>query len=101
MLGEGAADDALVMIRDLGRFQTVSDGLVALSRIADRRWDLIYKTGLRVQLPESGVAQALDEAQPVAGTISLLDRDLDLIDMRVDGIVALRPTQREEGADGA
>ena len=59
VIGDGANDDVLVMIRALDQFPTLKDGLVALSRIADRRWDLIYDSGLRVQLPELGVAGAL------------------------------------------
>ncbi len=59
VVGDGANDDAMVMIRALDQHPALKDGLVALSRIADRRWDLIYDTGLRIQLPELGVARAL------------------------------------------
>jgi cell division protein FtsQ len=99
VLGEGAADDALVMIRNLERFEMASAGLVAISRIADRRWDLIFKSGLRVRLPELGVAQALTQLSEWQEEHLLLDRDLDIIDMRVRGIVALRPTLRDEAEE--
>lgn len=96
VIGDGAADDAMVMIRALSRHPDLEAGLAALSRIADRRWDMIYKTGLRVRLPEVGMAQALDvlEGQQIAHR--LLDRDLDLIDLRAPGFMALRPTKRED-----
>lgn len=99
VIGDGAADDAMVMIRALNRHPDLEIGLAALSRIADRRWDIIYKTGLRVRLPEMGMAQALNvlEGQQIAHR--LLDRDLDLIDLRAPGFMALRPTQREEEDD--
>ena len=64
---------------------------MALSRIADRRWDLIYRNGLRVQLPESGVAQALDRLDIYQAQYALLDRDVTQIDLRVPGIVTLKP----------
>jgi cell division protein FtsQ len=70
--------------------------LAALSRIGDRRWDLIYYTGLRVQLPELGVAQALDRLEMYQRDYALLDRDVTLIDMRVPGVLAVKPTVREE-----
>ncbi|MEO7221093.1 MAG: FtsQ-type POTRA domain-containing protein, partial [Devosia sp.] len=58
VVGEGAADDAIVMVRTLERYPALTRDLAALSRIGDRRWDLILYSGLRVQLPENGVAQA-------------------------------------------
>lgn len=96
VIGDGAADDALVMIRALGHVPQLQDGLVALSRIADRRWDMIYETGLRIQLPEQGVAQALVKLAAYQTEYQLLQRDLDVIDLRVDSVVAVRPTKRED-----
>ena len=96
VLGDGAADDALVMTRALAQYPHLQDGLVALSRIADRRWDLIYDTGLRVQLPELGVAQALRRLDYYQSDFQLLDRDVTQIDLRVASIVAVRPTKIEE-----
>ncbi|SFV30436.1 cell division protein FtsQ [Devosia crocina] len=96
VIGDGAADDAMVMIMALNNFPQLQDGLVALSRIADRRWDMIYETGLRVQLPEQGVAQALSKLTRYQSQYQLLDRDITVIDLRVDAVVAVRPTKRED-----
>ncbi|MET3898579.1 cell division protein FtsQ [Devosia sp. UYZn731] len=96
VVGDGAADDALGMIMALKQYPHLQDGLVALSRIADRRWDLIYDTGLRVQLPELGVAQALKRLDYYQNDFQLLDRDVTQIDLRVASIVAVRPTKTEE-----
>jgi len=92
VLGEGAADDALVMIMALEKFEPLKTGLVALSRIGDRRWDMIYRSGLRVQLPEQGVSQALAQLQSYQQDYALLDRDVTVIDLRVSGTVALTPS---------
>lgn len=91
VIGQGAADDAVPMVRLLARHGRINDGLAALSRIGDRRWDLIYRNGLRVQLPETGVAQALDRLDIYQAQYQLLDRDVTQIDLRVPGIVALKP----------
>jgi len=91
VIGEGAADDAVAMVRLFARHETLGDNLAALSRIGDRRWDLIYRNGLRVQLPESGVAQALDRLEMYQQDYALLDRDVTLIDLRVPGLVTLKP----------
>ncbi|WP_162249104.1 cell division protein FtsQ/DivIB [Devosia sp. Root685] len=96
VIGDGAADDALVMIRALSHVPQLQEGLVALSRIADRRWDMIYDTGLRIQLPEQGVAQALVKLAGYQSQFQLLDRDISVIDLRVDSVVAVRPTKRED-----
>jgi cell division protein FtsQ len=100
VVGDGAADDALIMIRSLGRHEVLKKDLAALSRIGDRRWDLIYYTGLRVQLPEQGVGQALDRLEMYQRDFALLDRDVTLIDMRVHGMVALKPAVREDAESG-
>ncbi len=91
VIGEGAADDAVTMVRVLSRHEALQNQLAALSRIGDRRWDLIYRNGLRVQLPESGVAQALDQLDMYQADYALLDRDVMLIDLRVPGMVTLKP----------
>lgn len=96
VVGDGANDDAMVMIRVLDQHPALKEGLLALSRIADRRWDLIYDTGLRVQLPELGVARALRNLESYQVEYQLLDRDVTVIDLRVDTLVAVRPTKTEE-----
>lgn len=90
VVGEGAADDAIVMVRTLDRYPAITRELAALSRIGDRRWDLIFYSGLRVQLPENGVAQALQQLDMYQSSDQLLDRDVTVIDMRVPGMVALQ-----------
>ena len=99
VVGDGAADDALIMINSLARHAVLKKDLAALSRIGDRRWDLIYYTGLRVQLPELGVAQALDRLEMYQRDYALLDRDVTLIDLRVPGLLSLKPTVRDAAPD--
>lgn len=96
VIGEGAADHALVIIRALERTPDIAVGLAAISRLADRRWDLIYESGLRVKLPETGVAQALKALEAYQLEHQILDRNISKIDLRVDGIVAVRPIPEPE-----
>lgn len=96
VIGSGAADDAQVVIRALAGHDDLRHGLVALSRIADRRWDLLYDTGLRVQLPEAGLGKALSRLETYQRKHRLLDRDLSLIDLRVEGIVAVQVVDRSD-----
>lgn len=96
VVGEGANDDALIMLKAMERYDIVKKDLAALSRIGDRRWDLIYYTGLRVQLPETGVAQALNQLTLYQQQYALLDRDVTLIDLRVPGLVSYKRAVRGE-----
>ncbi len=96
VIGDGAADDALAMIRALDAVPQLQGGLIAISRIADRRWDLIYDTGLRIQLPEQGVAQALRKIVTYQNQFQILDRDIAILDLRIDNLVAVRPNPSED-----
>jgi cell division protein FtsQ len=100
IVGEGANDDALIMLKSMERYDLVKEDLAALSRIGDRRWDLIYYTGLRVQLPENGVAQALDQLTLYQQQYALLDRDVTLIDLRVPGLVSYKRAVRGDAEGG-
>ena len=92
VVGDAAGDDAMVMIRAMDQYPALKQGLVALSRIADRRWDMIYNSGLRIQLPEQGVAQALAQLTTLQNQFQLLQRDVVEVDLRVPGIVAVKPS---------
>ncbi len=96
VVGDGANNDAMAMIRAMERYPSLRDGLAALSRIGDRRWDLIYYSGLRVKLPEVGIGQALQNLQAYQSRYELLDRDVAVIDLRVAGVVSYKPVVHEE-----
>ena len=89
-VGKGAAGDAMVMIHALDKYPQLTENLAALSRVGDRRWDLIFYSGLRVELPENGTARALAELDQYQADNQLLDRDVDVIDMRVPGMLSLK-----------
>jgi cell division protein FtsQ len=92
VVGDDANEDAMVMVRAMDAYPTLKKGLVAFSRIGDRRWDMIYSSGVRVQLPELGVAQALAQLSTLEAKYQLLERDVEVIDLRVPGIVAVQPS---------
>jgi cell division protein FtsQ len=92
VVGDDAGEDAMVMTRAMDAYPLLKKGLVALSRIGDRRWDMIYSSGARVQLPELGVAQALAQLSVLETKYQLLERDVELIDLRVPDIVAVQPS---------
>lgn len=98
VIGDGAADDAAVIVAMMAKYPEFQEGLAAYSRIADRRWDVIYENGLRIKLPEKGIAQALLTLQQLNNEHQIMARDLQIIDLRADHLVALtvNPSAEEE-----
>ncbi len=96
VIGQGAGDDAAVIIRALKMHPLIGKGVAALSRIGDRRWDVLYDTGLRLQLPETGVTQALNRLDSLERDHKILERDLSRIDMRVEGSILVRLNDRTD-----
>lgn len=93
-VGDGAADDVPAMIELLKQFPTLNEGLLASSRIGDRRWDLIYDTGLRIMLPEVGADAALAQIVAMENQHQLFERDIAILDMRLKDYIAIRPVDR-------
>lgn len=93
-VGDGAADDVPNMIELLMQFPTLNEGLLASSRIGDRRWDLIYDSGLRIMLPEIGADAALSQVVAMDNEHQLFERDIAILDMRLKDYIAVRPVDR-------
>jgi len=96
IIGQGAADDAYSLISILSEYARIENGLIALSRIADRRWDLIFDNGLRVQLPEVGLEKALSLLAGYQKEYSIFDKDINLIDLRITGSLVVRLINRDD-----
>lgn len=93
-IGDGAADDAASLIAALEPYDLLKQDLLAASRIGDRRWDLIYDTGLRIMLPEEGLAGALAKIVELDAQKQLLSRDIEILDFRLNDFIAVRPVDR-------
>ncbi len=96
IIGEGAGDNAKQIIAALNQYQSLNEGLIAISRIADRRWDLIYDSGLRVQLPEKEFIYALNNLEQYKTKYFLFDKDISLIDLRIKNSLVVRLKDRNE-----
>jgi len=96
--GEGAHTAAADLLAMLDDNETIARRVALARRVELRRWDLILRGGLRVQLP------AADAAAALPGLARLLNgdlpRDVTVIDMRVPGRIALRRDAPETEAPG-
>jgi cell division protein FtsQ len=94
IVGDGAADGVGEIVDLVAAYPILGRDLVATSRIAGRRWDLLYRNGLRIMLPENNPERAMRKIIELDAASQLLERDLDVIDMRVPGQLAILPTNR-------
>ncbi|WP_376089598.1 cell division protein FtsQ/DivIB [Roseomonas sp. CCTCC AB2023176] len=63
----------------------------ALVRVGDRRWDLRLHSGTNVMLPEGHEAAAITRLKDLQARQALLDRPLQVVDMRLPDRLVLRP----------
>ncbi|MDA5555292.1 cell division protein FtsQ/DivIB [Shimia sp. MMG029] len=86
--GEGAdahVREALSLFSAAG---PLSDRLIGLVRVGERRWDVVLTRDQRILLPEHGAVEALDRVVALNAAQELLERDISVVDMRL----ARRPT---------
>lgn len=96
IMGVGADQYAMLLHSYLDEYQALKIDLAAVERIGSRRWDLVYKSGLRVRLPADGEVLALARLAQLQISKQILDRDIALVDMRIDGQISVRPTERAQ-----
>jgi cell division protein FtsQ len=96
VVGAGANEHAAEIVSIVARFPAIAEQMKAYVRVADRRWDLVLATGLLVRLPDGGEDSALAELVDRAERDELLERAVDVVDLRVPGQFVVRLTQEAE-----
>lgn len=91
VVGEGAAAAAAGLIDDLAAEPAIRRQVVASIRVGERRWNLLLRDGADVLLPEGAEPQALRRLAQYEGSMQLLERPLQTIDMRLPDRLVLRP----------
>ncbi|RCL03627.1 MAG: cell division protein FtsQ [Candidatus Tokpelaia sp. JSC161] len=79
-VGKGAGFEAKTFIKRISVFTDITEHAQAYIRIADRRWDILLDTGIRLKLQEGGEAISLSRLKAAGG---ILSRDVDVIDLRL------------------
>ena len=99
--GEGAETRVPEALRLVEAAQPVADRLVGLTRVGNRRWDVVLTGGQRILLPEAAPAAALDRSLALHAAEKVLDRDVRVVDLRLPGrtILRLTPVARDELAE--
>ena len=90
VVGKDAERQAKSFLAIVDRYRDIRTALRASILVADRRWDLRLVNGIDVQLPESGVASALDRLVELDRDKKLLSRDITAVDLRLPDRVTVR-----------
>jgi cell division protein FtsQ len=83
IVGAGAAARAKDFLVMLDRYPEIRDDVRAAVLIAERRWNLVLKSGIDVRLPETDIVGALTELAELTRSAKLLSRDIDAVDLRL------------------
>ncbi|GAA6207225.1 cell division protein FtsQ/DivIB [Cognatishimia sp. WU-CL00825] len=92
--GQGAekqTTEALNLIQAAGPLSTRVRGLV---RVGDRRWDVVLDRDQRILLPEIGSVSALERVVALSQVQEMLERDLQVVDMRIGDRPTIRIAER-------
>ncbi len=94
LIGPTANQHVMDILPLLYAEQDVINEIKAITRIRDRRWDLILKNKAIVKLPEHDVGLALSQLAQMNRQEQIFKKDLSIIDLRLADQVIIRPTPR-------
>ena len=100
VVGPGAPGAATPLIDALTAHPGLLARVVAAVRVGERRWNLQLRGGMNVMLPEGREAIAIERLVALQQDHALLDRPLEVVDMRLPDRLVLRP-RAEPAADAA
>lgn len=91
VVGPGAPLGAATLVTALMERPSLQSRVVAAVRIGERRWNLHLHGGMDVLLPEGAEAAALDRLLQLQKDQAILDRPLQVVDMRLPDRLVVRP----------
>ncbi len=101
VVGPGAPAGAAVLIDALADRPALQAHVVAAVRIGERRWNLRLDSGTDVLLPEGAEAAAIERLMALQKDHALIDRPLQVVDMRLPDRLVVRPMPEPHAPDGA
>jgi cell division protein FtsQ len=90
-IGEGAAQEAAMLSGILDLHPEIASRTTHRVRVGARRWSLRLTSGGEVLLPEGDPGGALAQLAAMHAERGVLDYEAQIIDLRVDGEMVLRP----------
>ena len=90
VVGKGAETHAKDFLALVAKYPVVNNQLKAAIFVGERRWNLRFKDGLDIRLPEADVGNALAALVKYDQEDKLLSRDITAIDMRLPDRLTVR-----------
>jgi len=100
VVGAGAPAAAAALLDALTARPALQARVIAAVRVGERRWNLRLNTGADILLPEGREAVALDRLTQLQQDHALLDRSLQVVDLRLPDRLVVRP-KPDSGTDAA
>ena len=93
--GQGADVAAPDLINQISAIPGLLQRVTAAARVGGRRWTLYMDSGVKVALPEEGVAEALKAVWDAEQSQGLFAKGINLVDLRIQGRMILQVTEAE------
>lgn len=94
--GEGANLAAAELVNHLEATPELKSKISAAAMVGKRRWTLYLANGVKIALPEQGVADALLKVSELDASQNLLSKGIREIDMRIPGQMTVAISEIEE-----
>jgi cell division protein FtsQ len=91
VVGPGAPEAATELFDEMKPYTDIRSRLVGAVRVGQERWNLALKSGATVMLPGEDQDAALGRLQALQGRMQILDRPVQVIDLRLADRVVVRP----------
>lgn len=95
VVGEGAQVAAASFVPVLRSEPALYAEITAAIRVGSRRWDVLFKNGVRARLPESGEGPAWRRLAELQAKHGVLGREIQIVDLRQEDRLVLRLTPDE------
>ncbi|MEL6966374.1 MAG: FtsQ-type POTRA domain-containing protein [Pseudomonadota bacterium] len=101
LVGKGASGAAADILPLVAAHPSIAQQVTSYVHVAERRWDIELAGGIRIKLPEKGVADALARAQSLNEKHALFEREIKTLDLRLKdrAIIALPEKAAKTRAD--
>jgi cell division protein FtsQ len=100
VVGPGAPEAATELFDEMKPYADIRKHLVGAVRVGQERWNLVLKSGATVMLPGEDQDAALGRLEALQQRMQLLDRPVQLIDLRLADRVVVRPKPAPASDDG-
>ena len=91
LTGADAPQNAQTLVTELQAVPALAARVTAAERVDGLRWNLILKDQALVKLPATGEQDAINQLGALQTSMQLLDRPVEVIDLRLAGKLVVRP----------